>query len=77
MENTPSFEKERPLPFRTIRKIVLEILPTGEHVEEVIECNGSHHRKCVDEITYDSAGNITYADQRSRDELGECDCAKS
>lgn len=73
MEKIPSIEnQEKPPRFRTVEKIVLEVLPTGESVEEVLECNGLHHRRCVDKVTYDSNGEIVYVDQVSRVELGPC-----
>ena len=73
MEKIPSFETERPARFRTIERVVLEVLPTVESVEQVIECNGEHHRRCVDKVTYASNGDIDFVEQLSREELGECD----
>ncbi|MCA9363768.1 hypothetical protein KC727_00930 [Candidatus Kaiserbacteria bacterium] len=77
MEKIPSFEGEKPARFRTIEKIVKETLPTGESIEEVVECNGKHHRRCVDKITYDSNGDIDFVEQLSREELGACDRSHS
>lgn len=72
LEKLPSFENEKPARYRTIERIIKEILPTGESVEEVIECNGKHHRRCVDKITYDANGDIDFVEQLFRVELGEC-----
>jgi hypothetical protein len=73
MEKIPGVESsERPPRFRTIEKKVIETLPTGESVEEVLECNGLQHRRCVDKVTYDSSGEIVFVDQLSRVELGPC-----
>lgn len=73
MEKEPPIEnQEKPARFRTIEKKVLKVLSTGESIEEVIECNGQLHRKCVDKITYDALGVVEYADQLSRVELGVC-----
>ncbi len=73
MEKSPNFENEKPARYKTIERIIKETLPTGESVEEVLECNGKYHRKCVDKITYDSNNNVVFAEQLSREELGECD----
>ncbi len=73
MEKLPNFESEKPARYKTIERIVKETLPTGESVEEVLECNGKHHRRCVDKITYNANGDIDFAEQLSRVELGECD----
>ncbi len=38
MEKVPGFEAEKPARFRTIERVVIEVLPTGESVEQVTEC---------------------------------------
>jgi hypothetical protein len=72
MEKIPNFENPESRRFRTIDRKVLEVLPTGESIEEVIECNESHHRKCIDKITYGADNEIIFVDQLSREELGPC-----
>jgi hypothetical protein len=69
-----SQEQLRPPRHRTIERVVLETLPTGESVERLLECNGVTHRRCVDKVSYDADGNIIYAEQLPREELGSCDC---
>ncbi len=73
METIPSFESKKPARYKTIERVVKETLPTGESVEEVVECNSKHHRRCVDKITYDSSGEVVFVEQLSRHELGVCD----
>ena len=63
---------ERPPKYRTIEREVLEIYEDGSKKERALECNGKLHRRCVDIISYDHNGEVTYADQLSREELGEC-----
>lgn len=76
MEKLHRFENsERPPRFRTIERVVIETLPSGESIEEVLECNGHHHRRCVDKVTYDAQGEIAYVEQLSRVELGTCNNA--
>lgn len=72
MEKIPNFEKQETPRFKTIEHTVVEILPTGEKIEEVIECNGVTHRRCVDKVTYDAEGQIDFVEQLSREEGREC-----
>ena len=77
---------ERPPRYRTISSEIVEPLKDGIETVRVVECNGAHHRRCVDRISYkindkceieiDDEGkkNIIFADQLSREELGACDC---
>jgi hypothetical protein len=64
---------EKPPRYRTIEREILEVFEDGSKKERVLECNGKLHRRCVDVVSYDQNGDITYADQLSREELGECD----
>ncbi len=76
MEKPPKIElQEQPKPpqHRTIEWVVLETLPTGENIEQVIECNGITHRRCVDKISYDKDGGIAFVEHLSREEVGPCD----
>jgi hypothetical protein len=67
MEKLSSIEsQEKPARYRTIERKILETLPSGESLEEVLECNGTHHRREID-----------FVDQMSREELGECDHSHS
>lgn len=68
---------ERPARFKTIERKVIEVLPTGESVEEVLECNGIHHRRCVDKISYFADGEINFAGQLSKVDLGPCTCNRA
>ena len=64
---------ERPPRYRTILSEVVEPLKDGIETVRVVECNGVHHRRCVDKISYNDKGEIIFADQLSREELGTCD----
>jgi hypothetical protein len=64
---------ERPPRYRTIDREILETREDGTRVERVLECNGLQHRRCVDEVSYAADGEITFANQLSREELGPCD----
>ena len=68
---------ERPPKFRTISDEVLEIHEDGSKTHRVVECNGHTHRRCVDTISYDERGEVTYVDEHSREEIGACDGAHS
>ncbi len=73
MEKPPSIENIESKRYKTIERKVLEVLGTGESIEEVLECNGKLHRKCMDKVSYDNNKEITYVEQISRTELGACD----
>jgi len=78
MDKPPKIESQeqpRPSLYRTIERVVLETLPTGESVEQLIECNGITHRRCVDKVSYDAEGNIIFAESvpDATVELGPCD----
>lgn len=77
MEKLSNFEREKPARYRTVDRKINETLPTGESVEEVVECNGTYHRRCVDKVTYNANGDIDFVEQLSREELGECDRSHS
>ena len=62
--------------YRTIEDEVLETHEDGSKTHRVIECNGILHQRCVDKISYDKDGEITFVDQLSREELGPCTCEK-
>ena len=64
---------ERPPRYRTIEREILEVHEDGSKTERVIECNGIHHRRCVDKISYDDKGEVIFADELSKEELGKCD----
>ena len=64
---------DRPPRYRTVASEVLEQLKDGTETVRVVECNGLHHRRCVDKISYNDKGEIIFADQLSREELGPCD----
>ena len=64
---------ERPPRYRTINTEIVKPLKDGTETVRVTECNGIQHRRCVDQISYDGNGEITYVDQLSREELGPCD----
>ena len=64
---------ERPPRYRTIECEILEVHEDGSQTERVLECNGAHHRRCVDKMSYDKNGEVIFADQLSREELGSCD----
>jgi hypothetical protein len=64
---------ERKPRYRTISSEVIEPLKDGTETVRVVECNGVNHRRCVDKISYDEKGEIIFADQLSREELGPCD----
>ena len=66
---------ERPPRYRTIESQILEPRKDGTETVRVLECNGLHHRRCVDRISYDDKGEIVFADQLSREELGSCNCS--
>lgn len=59
--------------YRTVAREVIEERRDGMETVRVVECNGIHHRRCVDKISYDEKGDITFVDQLSREELGSCD----
>ena len=64
---------DRPPRYRTMASEVIEPLKDGTETVRVVECNGLHHRRCVDKISYNDKGEIIFADQLSREELGPCD----
>ncbi len=64
---------ERPSRYRTIGSETVEPLKDGTETLRVVECNGILHRRCVDKISYNDKGEIIFADQLSREELGPCD----
>jgi len=68
-----SQEQPKPPRHRTIERVVLETLPTGESIEQLLECDGISHRRCVDKVSYGADGNITFVEQISREELCPCD----
>lgn len=77
VEQPESVEKketiERPPLYKTIKTEVLEVLPDGSKKELSISCNGKMHRKCIDVVSYDENGEVTFADELSREEDGTCD----
>lgn len=77
MEEPPRIERkesmERPPRYRTIEKKTIEVLHSGEHIEEVLECNEVNHRLCRDKVSYHKDGEIDYAEQLEKQELGPCD----
>jgi len=64
---------EKPARYRTIKNEILEMHEDGSQTERVLECDGHLHRRCVDKVFYDERGEIIFADQLSREELGLCD----
>jgi hypothetical protein len=64
---------ERPPKYRTIMDEVLEVHEDGSKTHRVLECNGHIHRRCVDRISYDEKGQVTFVDELSREEEGPCD----
>ena len=64
---------ERPPKYRNIGRELIEEGTDGSRTERVLECNGIQHRRCVDKMFYDEAGEVIFADQLSREELGPCD----
>ena len=64
---------EKPPRYRTIENEILEVHEDGSQTERTLECNGYLHRRCVDKVFYDEKGEITFAEQLSREELGPCD----
>jgi len=71
IENKENIEK--PSPYRTIKLETLETHEDGSKTERALECDGSLHRLCVDKVYYDEKGEVVFADQLSREELGPCD----
>jgi hypothetical protein len=69
MEKPPSFEVQRAL-YQTVEHTVRERLPGGDVVEQAIEDNGRTQRRCVDKVSYGTAGEVIFAEQLSREELG-------
>ncbi len=59
--------------YRTVEQEILEMHEDGSRTERVLECNGNLHRRCVDRIFYGENGEVVFADQLSREELGPCD----
>ena len=64
---------DRPPRYRTILSEIIEERRDGMETVRVVECNGVLHRRCVDKISYDENGGITFVDQLSREELESCD----
>ena len=65
---------ERPPRYRTVSREILESVEGGlVKTERVIECNGTNHRMCVDKISYGSEGEVLFAEQLSKEDLGRCD----
>jgi len=52
---------------------VLEVHADGSKTHKTLECNGHTHRRCVDVISYDESGNITFVEELSREDEGACD----
>ena len=76
MEKIPENKSEnieRPPRYHTITNDILEVYEDGSITERVFECNGFLHRRCVDKIFYGEKGEIAFAEQLSREELGPCD----
>ena len=61
----------------TLHREVLETLSDGGKKEKVLECNGIRHRRCVDIVYYDAEGEVRFADEVSKKDLGLCTCSKS
>ncbi len=64
---------ERPPRFKTVRDEILQVHEDGSKTQRVLECNGIHHRICVDRIMYDEVGDIIGDEELSRGELTPCD----
>ena len=73
LEEIKSVETERLARYRTVEQEILETHEDGSKTERVLECNGSLHRRCIDKIFYGENGEVVFADQLSREELGPCD----
>ncbi|MDP2930692.1 MAG: hypothetical protein Q8N56_03765 [bacterium] len=71
IENKESAEK--PPLYRTIECEILETHEDGSRTERVLECDGSLHRRCVDKVFDGENGEVLFAEQLSREELGPCD----
>lgn len=70
-----AFLAEQEQQVRTLHRKVLRSQGDGTVTEESIECNGTRHRKCVDDVTYAPDGTtVTFAVQISEDDLGPCNC---
>ena len=67
---------ERPRQYRTIGSEILEPRKDGTETVRVLECNDILHRRCVDRISYNERGEVIFAEQLSREELGPCNCEK-
>lgn len=67
----------RPPVYQVLERVILEtkLFEDGSKdvTEQIFECNGTLHRRCVDAVSYDAKGNLTFADQLSKEELGACD----
>ena len=64
---------ERPPRFKTVRDEILQMHEDGSKTQRVLECNGIHHRICVDRIMYDEVGDVIGDEELSRSELTPCD----
>lgn len=73
LEEIRSVETEGLARYRTVEQEILEMHEDGSRTERVLECNGNLHRRCVDRIFYGENGEVVFADQLSREELGPCD----
>ena len=73
-ENIESRESaEGPPRYRTIAIEVLVPRKEGTEFIRVLECNGLHHRRCMEKASYNDKNEVIFADQLSREELGPCD----
>lgn len=76
-EGPPKIESkegaERPPQYRVLERKILETYEDGSKKEEITECNSHSHRHCVDIISYDDKGEVTYVEELVRGDLGPCD----
>jgi hypothetical protein len=75
IENKESIEKSSP--YRTIELETLETHEDGSKIKRALECDGFLHRRCVDKVFDGENGEVLFAEQLSREELGPCDCKHS
>ena len=72
-EKKESRETIRLPEYRVIKREVLGAHWDGSKTERSLECNGLLHRRCIDKTFFNEKGEVTFAEQLSREELGPCD----
>jgi hypothetical protein len=61
--------------FKTLSiDIIRRATEESDEIIAVTECDGTQHRRALEETTYDTDGSILFVVEHEREIIGACDC---